>query len=299
MSLSFSRPQGAFIGFGCAFTIALLAACSSDENAVVKAPSAGSGGLPGAAGSAVAGGGAGGSVAGSGSGGALAGAGGAIAGAAGSGGSGGGASGSAGAAGSGGSGGAGACTPGILPTGDQAYSVTGWGAQWSEPCNFQTNNPKCDTLLPGNAFDGKGGTRTSLGDTHLKDNNNIAQKNGDAFTFDMKGCNTVGKVVMYTGAPPDNHDATDSRDFPGKAEVTVSSDCTSNNGVISGTFGPVVASADEPQPGCNGGNGCNKPMTFTINPPVPAKCVRLTLRGVLQKGGGIWWAIGEIQTFAK
>lgn len=296
MSVSFSRALRTFIGFGCALTVVGVAACSSDENAVIRAPEGGSGGMPGAAGSAQAGGGAGGSVAGGGSGGALAGAGGALAGAAGQGGSSGGASGSAGAAGNGGSGGAGACTPGTPPTGDQSYSVTGWAAQWSEPCNFQTNNPKCDTLSPGNAFDGKGGTRTSLGDTHLKDNNNVAQKNGDAFTFDMKGCNTVGRVVMYTGAPPDNKDASDSRDFPGKAEVTVSSDCTSNNGVITGTFGPVVASADEPQPDCN---SCNKPMTFTIDPPVPAKCVRITLRGVLKKGGGIWWAIGEIQTFAK
>lgn len=164
---------------------------------------------------------------------------------------------------------------------------------------FMTNNPPCSGMAPTNAFDDKGDTRTSLGDTHMKTNNNVAQKIGDAFTFDMKTCNALGKLVMYSGGPPDNSGPLDSRDFPGKAEVRLSSDCTSNDGSISGTFGDVVATADEPQPGCNGGSSCNKPMIFEIKPPQPAKCVKITLTKVLQKGGGIWWGIAELHAFAQ
>jgi hypothetical protein len=207
-----------------------------------------------------------------------------------------GSSGSAGMSGNAGTGGAGTCSPGASPATGTMYTRSGWAAQWSEPCMFNTADPGCDTLTPTNAFDGKGDTRTSLGDTHLKNGNKIAQVIGDAFTFDMNSCNEISKLVMYTGTPPNNSGPLDSRDFPGKADVTVSSDCTTSNGVTTGTFGPIVATANEPVPGCSGG-ACNLPMTFSITPPVAAKCVRITLSKVLQLGGGIWWGIGELQVY--
>ena len=194
-----------------------------------------------------------------------------------------------------GGGGAGSCTPGTPPATGTMYTRTGWKAQWNIPCMFNTGNPPCSTLTPANALDGNNDTRTSLGDTNGK----LAQKIGDSFTVDMNSCNQLGKLVMWAGGPPDNQGQNDSRDFPGKADVTVSTDCTTAaDGTISGTFGPtVVATANEPQPGCSGGNKCNLPMTFTISPPVAAKCVRITLTQALKLGGGIWWGIGELNVF--
>jgi hypothetical protein len=286
-----------------------LGACSSDANTPIQPPGGGTGGVAATGGSATGGGGAtaiagapaaGAANAGAAAGGASStGTGGASVGGAGtSGGSGGsfgtGTSGSAGASGNVGSAGAGSCTPGTAPATGTMYTRTGWEAQWNIPCNFNTNNPKCSTLTPTNAFDGDNNTRTSLGDT----NGAIAQKIGDAFTFDMNSCNLVGKVVMWTDGPPDNKNGNDTRDYPGKADVTVSSDCTTTNGMISGTFSPmVVSTADEPQPGCSGGNACSMPMTFTVTPPIAAKCIRITLTQPLKLGGGIWWGIGELDVF--
>jgi hypothetical protein len=315
MSLS-CRARGASFGLGYGALFLLLAACSSDANtASPAAPSGGSGGALATGGSMTAGGGATAASGAPAGGAATAGAstgGGTSAGAGGSGGGGsagmagasgnGGASGSAGAGGStgiggnAGNGGVGSCTPGTSPATGTMYTRVGWAAQWSEPCMFNTADPGCDTLTPTNAFDGKGDTRTSLGDTHLKNGNKIAQVIGDAFTFDMNSCNQIGKLVMYTGTPPNNSGPLDSRDFPGKADVTVSSDCTTSNGVTTGTFGPIVATANEPVPGCSG-SACNMPMTFTITPPVAAKCVKITLSQVLKLGGGIWWGIAELQVY--
>jgi len=165
-------------------------------------------------------------------------------------------------------------------------------------CKFMTGNGNCTTLLPINAFDGKGTTRTSIGDTHIMAGGATAQVIGDTFTFDMTTCNRVGRIVMFAAPPPNNQGSMiDPRDFPGAVDVTVSSDCTTSAlGAITGTFGPVVAMGTEPQPGCMG-TACNMPMTITFAQPVPAKCVRLTLTKILQLGGGIWWAIDELQVF--
>ena len=210
-----------------------------------------------------------------------------------------GSAGSGGSSGSGGSGGSASCTPGTPPAAGMMYTRTDWAAQWNIPCNFNTGNPPCSTLTPTNAFDGKNDTRTSLGDT----NGTTAQKIGDSFTFDMKSCNLVGKIVMWTDGPPNNTNGNDTRDYPGKADVSVSSDCTTTNGMITGTFSAMpVSTASEPQPGCNGNNGsCSMPMTFTVTPPVAAKCIRITLTQVLKLATtgspGIWWGIGELDVF--
>jgi hypothetical protein len=46
-------------------------------------------------------------------------------------------------------------------------------------------------------------------------------------------------------------------------------------------------------------NDCDTPLTINIAPPVAAKCVKLELTKVLQLGGGIWWAIDELQTYPQ
>lgn len=314
MSLSGSA-RGLSLAAGCGTFFLLLASCSSDANSVIAPPAGGTAGAVATGGSTMGGGGAAAvagapaagapTTAGTSAGGAsAAGAGGAPSGGGGAGGGGGsgGSAGSAGTSGSAGmSGGAGAasCTPGTPPATGTMYTRTDWKAQWNIPCNFNTQNPPCSTLTPTNAFDGKNDTRTSLGDT----NGTNAQKIGDAFTFDMNSCNLVGKLVMWTDGPPNNMNGNDTRDYPGKADVTVSSDCTTAaDGTISGTFGPmVVATASEPQPGCSGGTACSMPMTFTVTPPVAAKCIRITLTQVLKLATtgspGIWWGIGELDVF--
>jgi hypothetical protein len=310
MSLSRSaRRLSLGAGFGGFFM--LLAACSSDANTPITPPGGGTGGVAATAGSATGGGGAtatagapagGAATAGAAAGGASsAGTSGASVGGAGvggSGGTGGQSGGSGGASGSasagGGSAGGGSCTPGTAPATGTMYTRTDWAAQWNFPCNFTTYGG-CPGVTPTNAFDGNNDTRTSLGDTHLKPGG-TAEQIGDAFTFDMKSCNQIGKIVMWTDGPPDNTGKNDDRDYPGAADVTVSSDCTTTAGLISGTFGSVVASANEPQPGCNGGS-CKMPMTFTITPPVAAKCVKITLTKILKVGGPVWWGIGELDVF--
>ena len=112
----------------------------------------------------------------------------------------------------------------------------------------------------------------------------------------MMTCNKIGKLVMFAAAPPNNNGSFDARDFPGGVKVTVSSDCTTSaDGMITGTFGDVVAMGSEAKPGCQ--NDCDTPLTINITPPVAAKCVKLELTKVLQLGGGIWWAIDELQSY--
>jgi len=179
------------------------------------------------------------------------------------------------------------------------YPRVGWGGQWTPMCNFMMGMLNCTTLLPANAFDGLGTTRTSIGATHIMAGGSTAQMIGDSFTFDMTTCHRVGRIVMFAAAPPNNQGnmMLDPRAFPGAVDVTVSSNCTTSaQGVITGTFGPVVAMGTEPQPGCMNAQ-CNMPMTITFAQPVPARCVRLTLTEILQVGGPVWWAIDELQVF--
>ena len=60
------------------------------------------------------------------------------------------------------------------------------------------------------------------------------------------------------------------------------------------TFGPTVASGNEPQPGCG---SCTMPFVITLPAPATARCVRLTLTKRLQLGGAIWWAISELHVY--
>jgi hypothetical protein len=102
---------------------------------------------------------------------------------------------------------------------------------------------------------------------------------------------------MFAAAPPGNQGSYDPRDFPGAVDVTVASECmTSAQGEISGSFGQVVATGSEPQPGCQA-EECDMPMTIDFVPPVAARCVRLELTEILELGGGIWWAIDELQVY--
>src|SRR5437762_956431 len=82
-----------------------------------------------------------------------------------------------------------ALTPGPVQTKNRRYNIRSWSRQWMTMCNFSTRNGNCTTLLPANAFDGKGNTRTSIGDTHLIAGSTVAQVIGDTFTFDMTTCN--------------------------------------------------------------------------------------------------------------
>jgi hypothetical protein len=164
-------------------------------------------------------------------------------------------------------------------------------------------NGGCMSVMPPeNAFDGSYGTRTSIGDTHLVVGDTMprtAQKIGDEFTFDMQGCAQISKIVFWAGAgPPNFNNGGDTRDYPGSAAVSVSGDCTTSaQGVISGTFGPVVAMANEPQPRCSGGSACNMPFTINFSQPTAARCVKIRLTNLLALGGGVWWAISELTAF--
>ena len=212
---------------------------------------------------------------------------------------GGGAGGIAGASGSGGAGGSAggsACSPVAGPGAGNMYATTAWKAQWNVPCDFQDHGGCADALPPEKAFDGSGDTRTSIGNTHFENGSDVAQVIGDAFTFDMMACNKISKMVMWASTPPNNQGKYDPRDFPGEVDVTVSSDCTTEGTTITGTFGEVVATGSEAQPGCMQAE-CTLPLTINIDPPVAAKCVKLELTKVLQLGGGIWWAMTELQVF--
>jgi len=320
-NLTVKRPLTGFVLSSLVVTV--WAACSADDSVVTTSgttstgTNAGTGGNGGAGttntagtagsgtgtagqggtGSTVSAGGSGGSAGSGGTGGTGGGAG--SAGAAGAGGTAGGKdAGGGGAAGSGPSGDGGPmCTP-IVATPDPTtgFVRTGWGGQWTPMCNFNTGNGTCATLPPANAFDGKS-NRTSLGDTHLA-TGTTAQMIGDTFTFDMQTCHAVTRIEMYCGNPPNNA-GFDARDFPGQVEVSVSSDCTTTAGVISGTFTPFAPPllADEPL-GTNGmpcsRSSCPGPFLITFPAGTAARCVRMRLTRILAAGGGVWWAIGEI-----
>src|SRR6266542_1904070 len=154
-------------------------------------------------------------------------------------------------------------------------------------------------ISPEKAFDGRGDTRASIGNTHLEHGSPTAEVIGDTFVFDMQTCNQLGKIHMFAAAPPNNQGSFDARDFPGAVEVRVSGDCiTSAQGTITGTFGPVVATGMEPQPGCqDNGTPCNMPFVINFPQPTAAKCVSIRLTKILKIGGGVWWAIDELQAY--
>jgi len=178
------------------------------------------------------------------------------------------------------------------------YNRMGWRGQWNVMCNFTTNGGCTDAMPPEKAFDPMGySTRTSIGDTHLA-TGNTAQVVGDTFTFDMQGCAEISRIAFYSGGGPPNFGGYDTRDYPGTLEVSVSGDCTTSaQGVISGTFGPVVATGNEPQPRCAGGAACSMPFTINFQQPTAAKCVRMRLSKLLALGGGIWWAISDLNAY--
>jgi hypothetical protein len=193
----------------------------------------------------------------------------------------------------------GSCTPGPVPVGDAQYDRSAFRAQWSVPCDFVMYGGCEDAMPPEKAFDGDGATRTSIGNTHFESGAETSQNIGDAFIFDMQECKELHRLVMFAAAPPNNQGSYDARDFPGAVDVTVASDCmTAEDGTISGEFGEVVATAVEPQPGCqDDGNPCDMPMVIEFSEPMPARCVRIELTEILELGGGIWWAIDELQVY--
>jgi F5/8 type C domain len=157
-----------------------------------------------------------------------------------------------------------------------AYSRTGWTAQSMPPFAVGAKALNMD-LKYANAFDGNFNTRWSIGST-----NSPAQTIGDEFTFDMLAPHVFKKVLFWAGGE-NGANGPDPRDYPGALDLSTSDDCV--------TFGPAVASGNEPQPGCG---ACNKPFVIMLPAPVTARCVRLTLTKRLQLGGGIWWAISEL-----
>ena len=191
------------------------------------------------------------------------------------------------------------CAPGPKPGNNMMYSRTGWRAQWNVVCNFTQYGGCPGVLPPEKAFDGRGDTRASIGNTHLEHGSPTAEVIGDTFVFDMQTCNQLGKIHMFAAAPPNNQGSFDARDFPGAVEVRVSGDCiTSAQGTITGTFGPVVATGMEPQPGCqDNGTPCNMPFVINFPQPTAAKCVSIRLTKILKIGGGVWWAIDELQAY--
>jgi hypothetical protein len=166
-------------------------------------------------------------------------------------------------------------------------------------CNFTTYGGCTEAMPPEKAFDPMGySTRTSLGDTHLMGGGTTAQVVGDTFTFDMQGCAQVGRIAFYSGGGPPNYAGYDTRDYPGALDVTVSGDCTTSaQGAITGTFGAVVATGTEPQPGCSGGSACSMPFTINFAQPTAARCVSMKLTKLLKLGGGIWWAISDLNVY--
>jgi hypothetical protein len=195
----------------------------------------------------------------------------------------------------------GACAPGPRPEAGTAYSRTGWLGAWGIPCNFTTYGGCTEAMPPEKAFDTMlYATRTSLGDTNLAVTDAgpvTAQRVGDTFTIDMRACNEISRIVFWAGAGPPTFSGApnyDTRDYPGALEATVSTDCTSPT---TGTYGAVVGTGMEPQPGCSGGANCNMPFTVTFTQPTAARCVKLRLTRILQLGGGIWWAITDLNAF--
>lgn len=294
MSLISTRSSQVFLS--ALFVSALVGCSSTTEPPATATGGAGTGGgganASGAAGSSsVAGGGM--TTGGGGSGGGSAG--GAAGGGAG-GTAGGGAGGASGSGGTGGAGGAAACTPVAGPGAGKMYTRSAWKAAWNVPCDFEQHGGCADALPAEKAFDGSGDTRTSIGNTHFENGSDVAQVIGDSFTFDMQACNKISKMVMWASTPPNNQGKYDPRDFPGEVKVTVANDCTIEGTTVTGTFGEVVATGSEAQPGCMQAE-CTMPLTINIDPPVAARCVKLELTEVLQLGGGIWWAMTELEVF--
>jgi hypothetical protein len=156
------------------------------------------------------------------------------------------------------------------------YSRTGWTAQSMPP--FPTGSKALNMDLKyGNAFDDNFNTRWSIGST-----NSPSQTIGDQFTFDMITPHVFKKVLFWAGGEK-GVNGPDPRDYPGALDLAISNDCV--------TFGPAVASGNEPQPGCT---ACNMPFVITLPAPATARCGRLTLTKRLQVGGPIWWAISEL-----
>jgi hypothetical protein len=174
-----------------------------------------------------------------------------------------------------------------------AYPRTGWTAT-SNPLPPRPPGPGAqgnENLDPPNALDGNVRTRWSLGDLHNTgpQAGPTAQKIGDQFTLDMNSSRALGRILFWAGGPM-GRGGPDARDYPGALDATVSDDCM--------TFGPVVASGREPQPGCqNDGRPCDQPFVIDFPAGTAARCVRLTLTKVLKLGGGIWWAIDEIYAY--
>ena len=156
------------------------------------------------------------------------------------------------------------------------YSRTGWTAQSMPPYPTGTKALNMD-LKYANAFDGNFNTRWSIGST-----NSPSQTIGDQFTFDMVAPHVFKKLLFWAGGQ-NGVNGPDPRDYPGALDLATSNDCV--------TFGPAVASGNEPQPGCN---ACTMPFVITLPAPATARCVRLTLTKRLQLGGAIWWAISEL-----
>jgi hypothetical protein len=159
------------------------------------------------------------------------------------------------------------------------YSRTGWTAQSMPPFPTGTKALNMD-LKYGNALDGNFNTRWSIGSTNAP-----AQTIGDQFTFDMLTPHVFKKVLFWAGGM-NGVNGPDPRDYPGALDLATSNDCV--------TFGPTVASGNEPQPGCGGATACSMPFVIALPAPATARCVRLTLTKGLQVGGPIWWAISEL-----
>jgi hypothetical protein len=179
------------------------------------------------------------------------------------------------------------------PDGGAPYDRSGWTAS-SSPMPVKPPGPGAqgnENLDPGNALDGKIGTRWSIGDLHDSGPGAgpTAQKPGDQFTVDMKQPHSLLRLTFWAGGP-NGRNGPDARDYPGAIDATVSDDCV--------TFGPVVARGSEPQPGCqDDGKPCDQPFAIDFPPGTSARCVRLTLTKVLKLGGGIWWAIDELSVY--
>jgi hypothetical protein len=160
-----------------------------------------------------------------------------------------------------------------------AYNRTAWTAQSMPPYAVGANALNMD-LKYANAFDGNFNTRWSIGST-----NSPAQTIGDEFTFDMLALHVFRKVLFWAGGE-NGVNGPDPGDYPGALALTTSDDCV--------TFGPMIASGSEPQPGCGSGTACNMPFVIMLSTPATARCVRLTLTKRQQVGGPISWAISEL-----
>ena len=157
-----------------------------------------------------------------------------------------------------------------------AYSRTGWTAQSMPPFAVGAKALNMD-LEYANLFDDNFNTRWSIGST-----NSPAQTIGDELTFDMLVPHVFKKVLFWAGGE-NGVNGPDPRDYPGALDLSTSNDCV--------TFGPAIASGNEPQPGCG---ACNMPFVITLPLPATARCMRLTLTKRQKIGGPIWWAISEL-----